>query len=227
MGFTLDKVIPWGRSFEEYTRMFDMNDGDLMVQILDCGGGPASFNSGMNKRGYVVISIDPIYQFNEEQIERRIKETYDTVLGQLYKNREDYVWNTIKSVEELGKIRMSAMREFLADYKEGKREGRYLAHSLPILPFEDHRFDLALCTHFLFLYSAQLSLEFHKKAIAEMCRVANEVRIFPLLDLGGVPSPYVDEITAELQCSGYEVEVQKVQYEFQRGGNQMMRIKQK
>jgi len=60
-----------------------------------------------------------------------------------------------------------------------------------------------------------------------MCRVANEVRIFPLLDLGGVPSPYVDEITAELQCSGYEVEIQKVQYEFQRGGNQMMRIKQK
>jgi len=144
-----------------------------------------------------------------------------------YTRTEKTIWNTIKSVEELGKIRMSAMREFLADYKEGKREGRYLAHSLPILPFEDHRFDLALCTHFLFLYSAQLSLEFHKKAIAEMCRVANEVRIFPLLDMGGVPSPYVDEITAELQCSGYEVEVKKVQYEFQRGGNQMMRIKQK
>ena len=58
-----------------------------------------------------------------------------------------------------------------------------------------------------------------------MCRVAKEVRIFPLLDLGGLLSPYVDEITMELQRGGYAVEFQKVPYEFQRGGNHMIRIR--
>lgn len=225
MGFTLNKVVPWGRSFEEYVKMFGMTDEDLKLRILGCGDGPASFNSGMNKRGYIAISIDPIYQFDAKQIGKRIQETYDDIIEQLHENKGDYVWNTIKSVEELGRVRISAMREFLADYEKGKQERRYLAESLPSLPFGDGQFDLALCSHFLFLYTKQLSFEFHQMAIAEMCRVAKEVRIFPLLDLGGLPSHYVDKITEGLLCGGYAVEVQKVPYEFQRSGNQMIRIR--
>ncbi len=225
MGFTLNSVVPWGRSFEEYVAMFDMTDEDLALRILGCGDGPSSFNSGMNKRGYTAISIDPIYQFGVEQIGKRIEETYGDIMEQLNNNREDYIWDTIKSVEELGKVRMSAMREFLADYEKGKQQWRYLADSLPSLQFADGQFDLALCSHFLFLYTKQLSFEFHHMAIAEMCRVAKEVRIFPLLDMEGLPSPYVAKILKELQRSGYTVEVQKVPYEFQRGGNQMIKIR--
>jgi hypothetical protein len=29
--FTLDRVAPWGRSFEEYRRMFALSDRDLRV----------------------------------------------------------------------------------------------------------------------------------------------------------------------------------------------------
>ena len=75
---------------------------------------------------------------------------------------------------------MEAMREFLADYDRGQQKGRYLPENLPSLPFRGNEFELALCSHFLFLYTEQLSLDFHKKAIAEIVRVAREVRIFPL-----------------------------------------------
>ncbi|GAN31706.1 SAM-dependent methyltransferases [Candidatus Brocadia sinica JPN1] len=51
------------------------------------------------------------------------------------------------------------------------------------------------------------------------------MRIFPLLDLGGFLSSYVEEIAVGLQRGGYAVEFQKVPYEFQRGGDQMIRIK--
>ena len=57
-----------------------------------------------------------------------------------------------------------------------------------------------------------------------MCRVAREVRIFPLLALGSQPSPLVPVVTADLQSSGFDVEILRVPYEFQRGGNEMMRI---
>jgi len=116
------------------------------------------------------------------------------------------------------------MRTFLADYSSEKRDERYIAAALPVLPFEDHSFDLALCSHFLFLYTEQLSEEFHLEAIREMCRVADEVRIFPLLTLDGHRSGYLPAIVRQLRES-WEVSIQTVPYEFQRGGNQMMRVR--
>ena len=72
------------------------------------------------------------------------------------------------------------MEVFLRDFERGKTEGRYLPQELPKLPFADGEFDLALCSHLLFTYSGQLSADFHAQAVMEMCRVAKEVRIFPL-----------------------------------------------
>ena len=119
---------------------------------------------------------------------------------------------------------MAAMRTFLADWPAGCAQGRYVAGALPALPFSDRSFDLALCSHFLFLYSEQLTDAFHLAAIREMCRVASEVRIFPLLELGGRPSRHVPAVVDRLRRDGLEVTIETVPYEFQRGGNQMLRI---
>jgi ubiquinone/menaquinone biosynthesis C-methylase UbiE len=120
---------------------------------------------------------------------------------------------------------MGAMQVFLEDYEPGKLAGRYVDAELPTLPFSDTAFDLALCSHFLFLYTGQLGEAFHRRAIREMCRVAGEVRIFPLLALDGHRSPYVDSNLSDLRDSDYHVSLERVPYEFQRGGNQMMRIR--
>ena len=117
------------------------------------------------------------------------------------------------------------MDEFLSDFPAGKADGRYVDAELPTLPFDDSSFDLALCSHFLFLYTDHLGEAFHHSAIREMCRVAAEVRIFPLLALGGRPSPLVMPIVEQVSAHGYDVCVETVPYEFQRGGNQMMRIR--
>jgi hypothetical protein len=55
--------------------------------------------------------------------------------------------------------------------------------------------------------------------------VANEVRIFPLVMLDGIISPYVDEIIAFFQLQKCYIEVQPVNYEFQRNANKMLVIK--
>ena len=141
------------------------------------------------------------------------------------KNKQEFVWKQIDSLEELGRIRMGAMHRFLSDYDRGKSEGRYRAESLPCLGFRDGQFDLALCSHLLFLYSASLDLEFHISAIREMCRVAQEMRIFPLLQLGSTPSPHVRSVVDHFESAGYEVDRVRVPYEFQRGGDQMLRIR--
>lgn len=59
--FTLEHVLPWGRSFDEYRRMFALSDRDLTLRGLGCGDGPASFNAEATRRRAAVISCDPIY----------------------------------------------------------------------------------------------------------------------------------------------------------------------
>lgn len=222
--FTLEQVVPWGRSFDEYCRMFALSSDDLALRILGCGDGPASFNAHATRRGAAVTSFDPIYQCDATQIRERIAATYDQVLDQTRRNANEFVWESIGSVEELGAVRLAAMDDFLADYVHGKTEGRYVTAELPELPFADASFDLGLCSHLLFLYSLHLDEEFHRRSVRELCRVARELRIFPLLALGGQRSPYVDRVSEEMTAAGYQVSLERVPYEFQRGGNEMMRI---
>jgi hypothetical protein len=226
MGFSLDQIVPWGRSFDEYAGMFGLTEADLSGDILGCGDGPASFNAEATQQGHRVISCDPIYRFSTAQIERRVHETYDTIIEELRPNVDDYVWDTFGSPEGLGQARMAALRSFLTDYEPGKREGRYVNAHLPSLPFSDKTFDLALCSHLLFLYSEHLSLEFHREAIAEMYRVAKEARIFPLLDLGSEKSVHLKPILSELQEGGCEARLVRVDYEFQKGANTFLSISQ-
>jgi len=223
--FTLDQVVPWGRSFEEYQRMFALTAGDLQLRIVGCGDGPASFNAEATRRGARVVSCDPVYRYDIGQLRERIDSTYEKVLEQTRRNADEFVWDTIRSVDELGKVRMAAMNVFLDDYPTGKQSGRYVDAELPNLPFPECSFDLALCSHFLFLYTAQLGEAFHHSAILVMCRVASEVRIFPLLALGATPSPLLEPIVARLDAHGFSVSIEDVPYEFQRGGNRMMRVR--
>ncbi len=212
--------MPWGRSFDEYTCMFDLKATELSLRILGCGDGPASFNVECNQRGGQVTSIDPLYRFSREMIEQRIAETYEEVMQQTGANREKFIWDAIPSLADLGRIRMEAMQRFLSSYEEGRLQGRYVPGELPDVPFADQTFDLALSSHFLFLYTDYLTFEFHASAIAEMLRVACEVRIFPLLDMNAQESRYLTDLLGVFHK--YKPEIRKVNYEFQRGGNKML-----
>ena len=217
MAIKYESVVPWGRSYEEYLKMFALEEADLRKTILGCGDGPASFNRAMTEKGRKVISVDPIYEFNAEQLRERIKATYDTVIEQTRQNKDKFVWTNIRDVHELGEIRMTAMTAFLEDYEKGKKEGRYICAMLPTLPFEEEQFELALSSHFLFLYSDNLSLEFHIQAIDEMLRVAQEVRVFPILDANAKRSDYVDEVIKRYSGFGHMIEEVLVEDEVQCG----------
>ena len=224
MRLTINHAYPWGRSFGEYRRMFRLSDADLSRRILGCADGPASFNAEMRRRGHRVVSCDPLYQFSGQEIRARIDGTYREMIDLAARERERFVWDRLRSPEELGEIRMAAMNDFLADYQSGSGSNRYVAAALPDLPFFDGSFDVALCSHFLFLYSGELPLEFHVRSVLELCRVASEVRIFPLLDMQGRPSPHVAPVLAELPRHNLRASIERVDYEFQRGGNEMLTI---
>ncbi len=225
MPFTLEEIVPWGRVFDEYVAMFALSDDDLKTRILGCGDGPASFNAEATRQGYNVVSCDPLYAFSVDQIQARVHETYDLVIAKTQENAHQFVWDHFKDIQQLGETRMRAMRGFLNDFEVGKQAKRYIEASLPDLPFDDQAFDLALCSHFLFLYSDQLSLDFHIAAIREMCRVARAIRVFPLHNLANEYSAHIEPLTQTLGPLGYRVERMDVPYEFQKGAHDMLIIR--
>jgi len=220
----LEKIVPWGRNLSEYVAMFMLTNEDLNSKMLGCGDGPSSFNTEVDLNDGSVVSVDPLYAYSKKEIMQRIDEISEEVMEQVDKNKDNFVWKIISSPGMLYEMRIEAMTEFLMDYNEGKEEGRYIAEELPNLSFEDEQFDLALSSHFLFLYSEQLDVDFHMKSILEMLRVAKEVRVFPLVDLKGDKSVYIEGVVKELTSLGYDVNIVKTGYEFQKGGNEMLKI---
>jgi hypothetical protein len=224
MAFELADVVPWGRSFDEYLAMFALSPADLKRRIVGCGDGPASFNALATQRGCPVISVDPIYRFSVDQLQSRIDQTTVVISEQARRNAHEFLWTRFRSVEELVAARQSAMQHFLEDFPEGRACGRYVDAALPDLPFPNGHFQLALCSHFLFLYSSQYSAQFHIEAIQEMARVGGEVRIFPLVEMGSRPSRHLPEVLDALARTGWQTELVRVDHEVQKGGNQMLRV---
>ena len=219
----LSSVVPWGRSLSEYKEMFLLSRDDLGKRILGCGDGPASFNAELTQSGGNVVSIDPLFQFNANQIRLRIDEVYPQVISQVSKNKGDYVWRKFSDGDALGKARMDTMRIFLSDYEAAKDTGRYLNASLPELPFGDGEFELALCSHYLFLYSEHVNQKQHLLSMKELCRVAKEVRVYPLVSIHtNQESIHLNPVMVELNASGIDVSLIEVVYEFQKGATKML-----
>lgn len=224
MAFNLENVVPWGRNFNEYKLMFQLNESDVSKNIAGFGDGPSCFNYEATQQGYSVTSFDPIYQFSKEELKKRIDDVRITVMQQMRENINNYVWTNIKNLEELENIRMSAMRLFLSDFEMGKQDGRYIYHELPNrLIYADDSFDIGLSSHFLLMYTV-LGYEFHIQSMTEMLRICKEIRIFPIVDLDANKTDLISKVINYFE-KRYDVEIRKTQYEFQKGDNNVLIIR--
>ena len=197
---------------------------DYKSRIISFGDGPASFNFEMTKLNRKVISLDPIYQLTQDELTQRIAETKETILEQTRTNENNCVWTNIKNIQYLEQIRMDAMNKFIDDFESGKTQERYIYHELPNkTKYADLSFDLGLSSHFLILYS-QLGLDFHINSISEMLRICKEIRIFPILNLDAKKSELLDTLINHFEAN-FVVTAEKVNYEFQKNGNEMLRIR--
>jgi hypothetical protein len=225
MAFRLDEVAPWGRGFDEYAAMFNLTGNDLVAPILGCADGPASFNAEADAREVRVVSADPLYRFDATAIAARIEAARPQVIEQTRANADRFVWDRFPSVDELVAARMRAMRRFLRHYARPEAAGRYVAAALPHLPFQADAFALAVCSHYLFLYSEQLDFAFHLAAVDALLTVARDVRIYPVVDLNGDPSRHLEPLTARLLMAGCSPILEPVDYRFQRNARHMLWIR--
>ncbi len=224
--FELPGIVPWGRTAKEYEQFFRLDDLAPGARILDCGGGPSSFASEYAARGYWTVSADPLFTHSADSIERSFEQTVTPMMTGLEQARHRFVWIYYETPEAVLELRRAAVTRVLGDMRKTRRATRYVAAKLPGLPFADDSFDIALCSHLLFLYSQDLSEQFHLDSFRELLRVAKEVQVFPLLDMQGNPSAHVNAVVEALQAA-FCVESIAIDFQFQRGADRVLRVRRR
>lgn len=219
----LGEILVSSRSLAEYRAMFSLTENELNSRILDCPGGAASLTGEVNKLGGEATACDSAY-FDATPADLAEIAINEAGRGNafVHNHRHDYVWTYYSDPDHHQRIREDATGRFCADINDHPEQ--YVPGRLPSLPFGDDSFDLVLSSHLLFSYSDVLDHRFHVDSIAELMRVSRgEVRIFPLVAVGeSTPYPRLGELRENLVARGINSRIVEVDYEFQRGADEML-----
>ncbi|UFS98002.1 methyltransferase domain-containing protein [Nocardia huaxiensis] len=218
----LDDMLVTSRSAAEYRAMFALTDTDLAGSVLDCCAGGASFAAETGDR---VIAVDPMYALEDHVLAARVRAAIRDGDAIIAAHADRFEWTWYGGIEQRRVLRHAAGERFIADLTA--HPDRYVPGALPELPFVTGSFDLVLCSHLLFTWSDRFDEDFHRRALAELVRVARrEVRIYPLVvQATGEPVEYLDRLCEELRAAGHDVRLRQIAYRFQRGAQEMLRIR--
>lgn len=225
--FRLDRVAFYGRTLDEYARIFDLDVSALKdVTILDCPSGASSFVAEATQLGLRAAACDPMFGEDIGALSARGAADIEHVMQRLAPVAHLYKWDFYANVEQLREHRTRALKLFAEDYPNGIKDGRCVKGALPHLPFADRSFGLVLSGHFLFTYSDMFDFAFHDASVRELHRVcAKEVRIYPIQGPDSKPYPRMAALLDGLQRDGIPARIDPVPFEFQRGSNQMLRLR--
>ncbi|MGB8216136.1 MAG: hypothetical protein WCE94_02445 [Candidatus Methanoperedens sp.] len=204
--------------------MFELDNLPKDEQILDVASGVSSFCAEANAKGYNVTASDRIYTASLLEIGQKCRQDLDEVMKQLPGIVDLYVWNFFKDIQALKAQREKAYKLFIEDFKNHGTK-RYMPVEYPSSGFIDNQFSTSLVSHFLFLYEDHINYDLHKKIILELLRITSkEIRIFPIVNLQGKKSPFVDALMNDADFEQFKISIEKVDYEFMKNGNEMMAI---
>ncbi|KTD26135.1 SAM-dependent methyltransferase [Legionella lansingensis] len=218
------KLVLWGHHIDEYQEMFALTDKDKHSRILEYGCGPSAVNVELTQQEQKIVSADPLFNLDKDTLYSKVDLVFADMVARVTKDQDKFNFSLYGSLEGLINKRREGMKQFFADYQQGKKEKRYYGVNHYALPFSDFFFDFALSSHYLFADLDDQDVDFHLQVIKELARVAKEVRIFPLIDRHHQPSPFLGPVLLGLQQENFGVEVKEVTYHLQPGGNAMLRV---
>ncbi|REK77485.1 methyltransferase domain-containing protein [Paenibacillus paeoniae] len=219
------------RGFAEYQAMFQLKKEELAAgPILDVAGGGSSFTAEARKKGYEAMAADPRYSGDIGAWVEEAREEIAVSTAKLDGLKERFDWSYYGSIENHRSGREKSLKLFEEHVASTEGGHRYIGGSLPELPFDDNRFSLVLCSHFLFLYVEQFGYDFHKASIRELmrvCRPGGIIRVYPLLSLKWEPYAKLEELMEAVRQAGGTPEILESGLPFIPGSDRMITITKK
>ena len=207
----LDTMKFFGRLASDYREMFDVSPEQLRGQrILDCPGGPCSFVAEACAAGAHAVAVDPLYAHTADELHARCEADIEGTIKAMSAYPGAFADLDLAQYAE---TKRTALRGFLADYPAGRAAGRYVAASLPALPFADRAFDRTFSAHLLFTYSdpasggilldSPFTEAWHVQAVQELLRVTERsLHLYPTTTRTEPAHrhPYLERIVASLEA---------------------------
>lgn len=222
--FKLRSVAFFGRTMAEYLEMLALDPDRLRdLSILDVASGPGSFVAESLAAGLDVTGCDPLYGGDPETITAQGKADIDACREQVRRNPASLVY---EDVEAFYRAKYDALDRFSADYRQRRGKGRYVAGSLPSLPFPDRSFDLVVTANFLMVYAPladggmhdgdEFGLSFHLQSVEELARVTRAELRIPAMHTWTQPPvrhPYCEPMMDRLEKLGFRTELVASDYD--------------
>jgi SAM-dependent methyltransferase len=198
-----------GRALAEYEQSFALDVPALKGRdVLDVGAGPSSFTAEAAARRIDAVAVDPRYGDPGGSLRAQVEQDYARAGARARTPTRPFRPSGFPWSAAVAPDRRGAAERFLQDYETHFVHGRYVAGSLPQLPFFDGTFDLVLCGHLLFTAPARFGFDWHVAACRELVRVsADTVRIYPLCALDGRTYPGLARLRRELRATGLASQV--------------------
>jgi len=218
----IGSLVVTPRPLAEYRDMFRLTEADLRAgPILDCPGGASPFGTQVRARGGSVTSVDPAFRMSAENLARSVHQDIEHAAAWMRDHPDNFDWSYMGSPAAFTRSFQLAAEMFLMDYAPD--DVRYVAASLPRLPFEDRAFALSLCSHLLFCYPEYLGYAEHVTSLLELTRVTrHEVRVYPLVDTAGNRYARMSELRSELAGHGVATEVRRANCQYVLGSDRML-----
>lgn len=221
------KLVLWGQGVAEYQAMFDLTDKALETSILEFGCGPTAINATLHAKNTSIVSCDPLFALTEDLLIEEVNQLFARRVVELRSDQYQLDTAAYGGLEPFIHTRHLGCETFFHDFIQGLQQQRYIAPSSP-LPFSHAAFQYALSSHYFFTNVAkgeqQDAIAQHLCEMKELLRVANEVRIFPIINRTGEASLLLGPVLLGLQQADYGVEVREVPFSLYPKGNAMLRV---
>jgi hypothetical protein len=215
-------ISVWGRTLDEYIKMFNLDNLTESTKILSIADGPSTFNLQLRQMGINVTSVDPIYSLTIKELKDVFEKSFLFNKQLFTENPNSFNFKNEKEMKQLLAKRRSTFDSFIIDFEQHRENYHY--GKLPSLEFQDNNFDLCVCSNLLFIFDHIFNLDFHIKSIKEMLRLSAEVRIFPLYNIHGEQSECVSGVTRFLTDNSINWEIIQNDYNVYINGNRFLKI---
>ncbi len=213
----------WIYNLSDYQQIFALTDQDLQKKTLDFASGISSVNAELYAQGQTIVSVDPNYRLSPKDMQVQARQILQDNITYLRQHLDSLPAPHAAFADTLIVQWRHSTEQFIADYELGKKQGRYL--TIDYSPFTklDQTFELLLCTDFLF-NSTQSLKSSSQDIMNELCKLAVEVRIFPLPEVKTTVAAELGPIMLALQNRNFGVEIRAVNYPMRKDANAILRV---
>lgn len=216
-------VKDWIYNLDDYRQIFNLTDQEIQKGTLDYPGGVSSVNAELYALGQTIISAGPSYRLSPKEMQGHAKQILQNKITNLRQNVELLSTPNEQTINNVIQRWQLSTEQFLADYELGKKQGRYIVLDPPPFTTIEQTFELLLCTDFLF-NKALSPTHSSQQLMDELCKLATEIRVFPLPDAKKIIAAELGPIMLDFQQRNYGIEVRAVNYPLRSDANAFLRI---